>query len=830
MSAQNCIDAVRKATGEDFSDEKVAEIFELLDRRAARKMKDDPAIPRETALRQATEDLIAEKKLAALIEKRSRAINAVRRQALIDFVKTSGLTPSKALEAKIYGVEGKLYGAGGSTDAKAHALRHSLRGALLNDLEKAGMVEVARKSNPDFELAVAREMAFLNGAKGVKQSKDTNVRTLAQIFVKHGENGRLIQNDAGAWIRKLEGYVSRQSHNQLSISKAGADKWVNDILPLLDERTFDDVPAGMDRKQWLNEMYVRLASGQHIKVGGGSDFMGGFKGPSNLAKKASAERVLHFKGPDEWMKYNHAYGRRSLYESVLDAVDYAARNTAVMRDWGTNPEAMFEGLRERYIKKAEKSGDVKTAKDLGNWKLTAGFNQLTNAVDVPGSVRLAQIGSMVRLVQSMSKLGGVVLSSFPDIGVRAAVLKHNGVGFLESYAKALTPFFEGKGSAEKREIANSLGVGLDGMLGDVFHQLHSMDSAPGRMTKIANTFFKFSFMNWWQDSVSRGVGMMLSNNLAENLSKPFAQLDRRLQVTLARYGIGEKELAALAHMETKAADGRRYATGDGVLSLTDDHLRAYLGPDASPKAIAAARRDLGDKVSMYVADQVREALTVAGAKERAMTTFGKPAGTPHGEAIRMLMQFKTYPITYISRSLNREFSRGDAFTIGHLLAATTGLGYLSLTVKDFIKGREPRSPEDAGDYTKLLFAAMKQGGGFGIYGDFLFGEANRFGGGWASTLAGPTIGGTVGDVERVVNAVKSGKDPSATAFRGVLNNTPFANLFYTRVAADYLFLYAIQDQLNPGFLRRYERQVEKDNNQRFLYPPSDYDKAFSQFR
>ena len=57
----------------------------------------------------------------------------------------------------------------------------------------------------------------------------------------------------------------------------------------------------------------------------------------------------------------------------------------------------------------------------------------------------------------------------------------------------------------------------------------------------------------------------------------------------------------------------------------------------------------------------------------------------------------------------------------------------------------------------------------------------------------------------------------------MINNTPYANLFYTRAAADYLFLYSVQEALNPGALRRMERRIEKENGQTFLLSPSrDY--------
>lgn len=58
------------------------------------------------------------------------------------------------------------------------------------------------------------------------------------------------------------------------------------------------------------------------------------------------------------------------------------------------------------------------------------------------------------------------------------------------------------------------------------------------------------------------------------------------------------------------------------------------------------------------------------------------------------------------------------------------------------------------------------------------------------------------------------------ALRLAVNNTPFANLFYTRVVADYLFLYDVQEALAPGTLRRMEQRVQRENDQTFLFSPS----------
>jgi hypothetical protein len=64
---------------------------------------------------------------------------------------------------------------------------------------------------------------------------------------------------------------------------------------------------------------------------------------------------------------------------------------------------------------------------------------------------------------------------------------------------------------------------------------------------------------------------------------------------------------------------------------------------------------------------------------------------------------------------------------------STVLGYAAMTAKDMLKGKTPRDPKDP----NTIIKAFTQGGGAGIYGDFLFGEYNRFGQSPLETAAGP---------------------------------------------------------------------------------------------
>jgi len=693
---------------------------------------------------------------------------------------------------------------------------------MVAELQQQGLLDVALIKNPEFERNVAREMSIVNGAKNVQPTGDTHAKALAAIFTKYGENARVMQNKAGAYIGKIDGYVTRQSHDQLKISRAGFDAWKNRITPLLDERTFDDA---VTVDGFMNKVYGNLASGNHMKAEGGSDWMGGFKGSGNLAKRVSQERVLIFKGSDEWLRYNTEFGRVSLFESVLDNLGFAARNTALMRTFGTNPEAAFRGDIERAVNVAKSTGDIAEVRKLDNWLMHAEFDQVSGGVLQHGNPTVASVNGGIRSVISMAKLGAVVISSIPDIALHASTLRYNGVNLLQGYGDALHSFVGNFKGSERRDVGDLLNAGTQGILGGVYERFHATDSMPGTLTKMSSLFFKATGLTWWTDALSRGMGIMLSRNLANQIEggRAFAALDPLLRTTLGRYGINEKAWAALQKADIRVADGEHFLTPDAIKALPDDVIRTYLGKaDASERAIETAKSDLTTSLSAYYTDQVRESMTFAGAKERAFATFGSSAGTPLGEAVRYIMQFKQFPITLFSRHIMREVSRtgtANAAGLAHLIVATTALGYVAMTAKEYAKGRNPRTPEDAGDWTALTLAAMQQGGGFGIYGDFLFGNTNRFQGGVISTFAGPAAG-LLEQYTGVLMAARDGQDPRAKAVRALVNSTPFLNIFYARLALDHLILHSIMESLNPGYLRRYERQVERDNNQTFWLPPS----------
>ena len=165
---------------------------------------------------------------------------------------------------------------------------------------------------------------------------------------------------------------------------------------------------------------------------------------------------------------------------------------------------------------------------------------------------------------------------------------------------------------------------------------------------------------------------------------------------------------------------------------------------------------------------------------------------------------------------------GRVGLVAHFIVASMLAGYLSMNAKRIIKGEQPLPlwSDDVGETAKIWGASMAQGGGLGIYGDFLFGEANRNGQGFSfAALGGPAIS----DFEHVAqvlletihptpNADGSSKLPGELG-RIAAQNIPLVNTWYTRPALDYLIFWSLG---NPNDLQRYEDRVHNEQHSGFI--------------
>lgn len=839
MAIKDCVDEIRKIAGHRLSDEDIQAVARDVERRAALKKNKDSLISDREALEAAAEDIAKESEIQKAIQARNRALDIIRSKARKDYyaqAEKDGYSPAQAIRGKLSGIERDIKGGGMSTDARGKALEGEFLGGLIGDLRKDGVDKVFAGRLGAFAEGTGIADKDLNRAlwsigEDGKVTYKTTPETVkvAQAINKWLEAARLRSNRAGAFIRKLPGYITRQSWDMAKIRALGKEEFTKLLMPLLDhDATFE----GKDPAAFLSSAYDAMSTGVHIGDDGGNF---GFKGPGNLAKKMSSERVLHFKDADSWTAANQAIGLNSTAEAVIAQLRHEGRQIALMETWGTNPEQNFAD--DLQMLKMQSRDNPKWTDELGDkgksailyGSLQDTFHTLDGSVNIADNTSMARWGSNIRGLQDVAKLPLAALSHLNLLATAASELQHEGESLGASYTKLFASFIENAPGHDRMGLVSDMGVAYESMAGSIASRFSSTDAQPGRMSRILRTYFKLNGMRFAIETSRSAFGQTIGANLGRDAALAFAKLDPAKRILLEHYGIDSAKWDVMRQGARVLQDGRTYLSPEGVKQLPDSAF-APLGGN-TPRSAQSLRDDLTTTLRTYINDRTDHAVPTPGAREKTMMTRGSRPGTVSGEFARMIWQFKQFPLTLFTKVIQREFGkfqdgRGDILGVAHLIAATTVMGMFAMQAKQILKGRTPRDAFD-GNWPQVWMAALQQGGGAGIYGDFLFGQVSDTGGSTLQTIAGPTIGSAsqIFDTVRGLSQTKRNADgdlepvtTKAELLKLGLDNMP--NLFYTRLGLNYLILYKLQEMASPGYLARMQRRLKQQDNQRLIVPVS----------
>ena len=238
------------------------------------------------------------------------------------------------------------------------------------------------------------------------------------------------------------------------------------------------------------------------------------------------------------------------------------------------------------------------------------------------------------------------------------------------------------------------------------------------------------------------------------------------------------------------------------------------------RVLEETRLDLEIRFRRFFADEMGFAVLEPDAQTRRSMLWGTRPGTLPGELLRTMMQFKGYPVAFGQRVFSRAMRGYDptervlqARHLGSLIGGLIVLGFVSMTLKDLSRGYGPRDPTRRA----TILAALAQSGGAGIYGDFLFAQANRFGNGPLETAAGP-LPASAANILGLFLRAREGEARAGEALNLVLNNTPFVGLWYARPVMDYLVLNSLREAMSPGFWSKQRRNRRQEFGQESLYP------------
>ena len=710
------------------------------------------------------------------------------------------------------------------------------------------------EANADIEKKVARVIWEVGSGREVTV-KDKDIVKLGKIINEFSETVRKKYNDHGANTENLPGWIVRQSHDPFALRNAvdvlnlknnknikeingtperNLAAWTDYILPKLDQKkTFgntDGSPEAID--EFLSFAYNSLVKNQNQVVdGAGNSF-----GSRNLAETIGAKRVLHFKSSDDWFAYNAKFGGQSLREALFEGFNLAGRNIGMMSMLGSNPQKNFLKMADETMNILKRKKSQTQVDKIGSFiKPQGGYAKFMAEVD--GSVNTingfnaAKWSGITRAILSMAKLGGAVISAIADVHLYATELKWQGRSYVGGVAEALGRLGKIKNSKLRIEIAEQLGFISDNLIYDVAARFSSGDNLNKQFTQIQRTFFKLNGLAWWTNSLKDGAMLGMGNYVAKQRNLSFNNLSVEFKRLITHFGINEKIWNIIRKMDVeKAEDGKEFFSARNIDLLSDGKIKEISGVEKmSKRQLNIARDNLKTRVLGMFLDRSTFAVIEPDARTRGYLKQNLQAGTAPGEAMRFMAQFKAFPVAIMQKAIGRELAFSEAGRKYRALFGTAGLivgsgifGYISMTAKDLLKGKKPKDPMNKNTF----FASMLQGGGLGIYTDFLFGKIQNNTSALA-TLAGPGLT-EITKVAAIFNYITKGEFSKAgkQGYLSIKENIPFLNLFYLKTAFDYAIGYQIMETLSPGYLRRMEKRM-KDSGQEFLLTkPSTLFKGF----
>lgn len=681
-------------------------------------------------------------------------------------------------------------------------------------------------------------------------------------------NKRLLdmQQRAGACIKERLDYVTRQCHDPGRIGAVPMEEWI-----AVAERAFKP-SRSMTPQEWretLEGCYSAFSSGIHFRYDATLDdyfpLAGGSRGGGDLVRKAEAGRTLVPRSGEAWIAYNRQFGLGSIHETISHEIDVASRRSALMEQWGSNPDKTFHDLLATLETKRPDEqliyglnsldhSNLKAAIETGKWpKIEAAIKRLPeesregarqyardafNLKDIRDNRRAIEqtfraiaggssapdapkwynvTGQWLRWAQQF-KLGSSPVSAVGDMGFMGRELQRQHVsGLFEGLNRTIEAVrLSATATGQARIIYECLGAAEEVMM---FERTNLYADPMSKTQKnISTTFFRLNGLTTVTKHYKAGFQGVLCSHAAQIAHVPWNSMDEQYRKFLGHYGIGEAEWKVMTPNTVDMPSGKRLITPDSVRMN-----RAEVNPQGLDL------EEVATKWQMYLSDSANRAVPTQGLREQMDLQFHTDPGSFINELTKCFMQFTSYGYTVVTRVLQRDaaWASGPAQRAKETLA-TLGVGlmggYMTLQLKQLVKGQKPLGM-DENNWLKVIGMSFVQGGGMGIYSD-LVSKSMKDERGMNSyeVLLGPA-GQSVNQLRKAITTVTKGTTEAMSdglglgeaLEQGMLDSTkkwvdlvrPYTNLWFARYALDAGLYWQLINMADPDYLSEYEERLRE---------------------
>lgn len=625
--------------------------------------------------------------------------------------------------------------------------------------------------------------------------------------------------NAGGVIGRLDNYFP-QSHNPKAVFSAGKQEWKTFITPKLNRDKMIDLETGLrmtDSKldEIMDDVFDNISTNGLADVAKrakeGKQSFG--KGVS-IAKRHSSARLLHFKDADSFFEYNNkfGFGDEGLFDAMIGHVHSMSRDTAIMEEFGPNPTGQLERLKMQVI--ADGAGPQTLRTIDGMYDVLAGRTSYNG--------KNPAMYDAVRGTQNVLRsamLGTAAVSALGDGFYAVATAKANGLpvmGAMKTWFNGMNPANRSHRRMMRTHIMAAGAVGGRALQNARFADDMGSHGVTSWMASFTN---RMGYLQGMTDAIRTApiIETMGFMSEAKYQKLGWADLHPNMKDAFERWDMDEVDFNNI--MKSK-----RFKDQDSGAELI-----------RSDDVAMAGFADTARKYDMWMMDMSQSASNEPRLLTRAIATgavFGDAReGTINRGLASSIMMFRSFGTTVVLNHMIpalRHAASGEGMSrltiIPAYLFGTAVFGMMALQARQFVTGKEPKPFDE-----KLFAAGLAQGGGFGVYGDFLFSDFSRHDRTLQATLTGPLFG-TLNDATHTFagNFQKMMDEDQDSKFWADLyklgeSNVPMVNLWYTRLLIERGITDHIEKSLNPNYerkLRKREKQMKEDG-QGYYWRPGD---------
>jgi hypothetical protein len=700
-------------------------------------------------------------------------------------------------------------------------MAHAKMGALLEEFRRSGILG-DNLSVGNLRLSFRKNQARLENV--VKEafdqdSGDAAAKALFEAWQETSEFLRMRFNAAGGQISKIEYGWMPQTHDAKALLNAGRAKWKKSIRPLLDiSRMRHPVsghavkPGEMD--EILDAVYDSITTHGWSK----KDPKRAKSGRGALANQYRDERFLEFKDAQSWTKYQNDFGNGDPFAAMMQHINAMTRDIASLEILGPNPLGTLEYIKQRVRKEASEKATGKNgarirksdknavdhAENIAR-RLDDVYASLRGELETPVDNKWADVLAGARNFVTASVLGSASLSALSDLGFQHITRKFVGLPTTSLLTDTLRQF-------KKSDKFDAVRAGL--ILDAANHTVHRQARYVGSMTGpewtsyLADRVLTWSLLSPWTQAGRHSFGMSMMGELANQSKNGFDALPTPFKKLFERWNISPNDWNQIR--KTSPYEPQKGAT--------------FIRPSDM------ADQDLAEKVLEMILMETEYAVPSNTHRGRSTFIRDRP-GTLQGEFWRSAFQFKSFAATlhvlHIGRLINeaqKSPARGAKYAAS-LFLTTTILGAASLQFKQVAAGRDPRNMKSS----DFWMQAMMQGGGLGIYGDFLISDLNRYGGGLPMTITGPLVARGNDLLNLTVgNGMQALTGEETNAGRELVNflkgNTPGSTIWYWRLIYERQIMDTMQEMIDPKAKESFKRKKQwwaREAGQEFYWAPGE---------